>query len=58
MIKIGFTDQKGNIRPISILKELMFSKEIATLKERANILEDNGETRSKKAFWKKTQSKT
>jgi len=47
MIKLGQTDHKGNSR-----------SEIATLKKRADILEDNGETRPKKAFWKKTDFKT
>jgi len=47
MIKLGHTDHKGNA-----------SHELDTLKKQADILEDNGETRAKKAFWKKTQFKT
>jgi len=43
MIKIGNTDQKGHPKG-----------EIDTFKKNANILEDNGETRPKKAFWSKT----
>jgi len=44
MIKIGHTDHKGNA----------IADEIATLKKNADILEDNGEKRPKKAFWQKT----
>lgn len=50
MIKLGFTDHKGNSNHKS--------DEIATLKERVDILEDNGETGPKKAFWAKKKYKT
>jgi len=49
MIKIGYTK-------LRILLEK--SNEIATLKEKADILKDNGETRPKKAYDKETQFKT
>jgi len=52
MIKIGQTDHKGNSRSENSRSE------IATLKKRASILEDNGETRPKKAFWAKKKFKT
>jgi len=48
MIKIGYTNHKGN--PIL--------PEIERLKKNARILEDNGETGTKKAFWKKKNLKT
>jgi len=56
MIKLGFTGKKG--MPVNLdmvfFKELSERNEIATLKKRASILEDNGETGPKKAFWSKT----
>jgi len=61
MIKIGFTDHKGNkitasytinATPDQVLKQ------IGTLKQKASILKDNGETRPKKAFWSKKNLKT
>jgi len=65
MIKLGHTDQKGNPKikgTIAQLKQRFYDdqkvREIATLKKNAHILEDNGETRPKKAFWKKKNLKT
>jgi len=58
MIKFAFSDQHGNPVIKSLLDDTGNSDEIATLKKRADILEDNGETRPKKAFWKKTDFKT
>jgi len=55
MIKIGQTDNKGN--PKKFVGYMTLGK-IERLKERANILKDNGETGPKKAFWSKKKLKT
>jgi len=47
MIKLGNTDHKGHSR-----------SEIATLKEKVDILEDNGEPKAQKGFWSKKDLKT